>query len=136
MGRQIITTKLAAMPKIQASSQEDPWATKVLKLIPADIIAVYLCVYNLIKAQMPGDQNTSAQWVVFILIALIMPFYLRKVAKITSWKQILLTGIAFLIWVLSIGGPFESYKWDNLSAQFIGALLLPIYTLIIPIFYD
>lgn len=137
MGRQIITSKLARVPVVQGAKAEDPWTTKVLKLIPADIVAVYIAVFNLVKAQGgEADQTRALQWIVFAVIAAITPFYLRKVVNVISWNQIILTELAFFIWVLSLGGPLDGLSWGKFTPQFLGAIILPVYTLIIPLLYD
>lgn len=137
MRRQIITSKLARVPVVQAAPQEDPWATKVLKLVPGDIVAVYIAVFNLVKSVGGGGNETQiVQWIVFAAIALITPLYLRKVGHVISVNQIILTEIAFFIWVLSLGGPLDNLSWGKFTAQALGAILLPIYTLVIPLVYD
>jgi hypothetical protein len=137
MGREIITTKLARLPRMQAAPEPDPWAAKVLKLIPGDIVSVYLAVFTLVQSQGgENDQTRLVQWIIFGVIALIAPFYLRKVANIQSKRQIVLIEISFFIWVLSIGGPLSGLSWGKFTPQFLGAIILPIYTLVIPIFYD
>lgn len=135
MGRQIITKEMAALPEVTGRSA-DKWVTKVLKLMPAEVVSVYIFVFNFIKITNPGPQDSILQWSVFVLILGITPFYLYKIAKITSRVQIVMIVIAFMIWVLSIGGPLDGVRLGGYSPQFLGDVLLPIYTLVIPIFYE
>lgn len=114
--------------------REDPYLAKVIKMVPSDVIGVYLGVFTLIKdrAPKPGDDATL-QWCVFGLITAIMPFYLRY-SGIKEVKQIVLCMVSFFIWVLSLGGPLYYFPAGLYSPQFIGAILVPIYTLLIPLF--
>ncbi len=126
---------MAALPEVTGRSA-DKWVTKVLKLMPAEVVSVYIFVFNFIKITNPGPQDSILQWSVFVLILGITPFYLYKIAKITSRVQIVMIVIAFMIWVLSIGGPLDGVRLGGYSPQFLGDVLLPIYTLVIPIFYE
>ncbi|MBO9681296.1 MAG: hypothetical protein J7502_01265 [Flavisolibacter sp.] len=137
MPRQIIT-KTAAITVQANTNQEDPYVNKLLKLIPADIIAVYLTVFNLIQAYQRSDGGTNGtfQWIVFAAILVITPFYLRLIAKVESVLQIIFCVISFCIWVFSIGGPGTGKEIGGYSIQFIASILLPIYTLFIPFVYE
>jgi hypothetical protein len=49
-----------------------------------------------------------------------------------AW-QIVFSSIAFVLWVLVIGGTFNTIL--RFSAEYIGSILLVIYTLFIPFVY-
>lgn len=137
MPRQIITKQNMTLSRAD-DNKEDPYVNKLLKLIPADVIAVYLTVFNLIKAyqRSDGGTNTTFQWIVFIAILLITPFYLKFIAKIESTLQIIFCMVSFCIWVFSMGGPMDGQEISGYSVQFIASVILPIYTLLIPFIYD
>ncbi len=121
----------------QSVNQEtDPYTSKIIKLIPADIIGVYLGVFNIIKSSSENQgNNRTLQWIVFGLILLITPFYLKKVAGVISTRQIVFSTISFVVWAFSLGGPLDGEDIGGYTIQFLGALFLPIYTLVIPLFY-
>ena len=121
----------------QLTPKEDLYFSKIIKLIPADIISVYFAVFNLIKGnnQHP-EHNQIMQLIVFGLFFLITPFYLKKIAKIISLKQIVYCMIAFVLWVFSLGGPVDGQTIAGYSTQFLGAVFLPVYTLLIPFVYN
>lgn len=121
----------------QTASQEDKYVSKIIKLIPAEIVSVYLAIFNIIDSfKNNSEGKAKLQWVVFVLILFITPFYLKKIARITSTNQVLFCTLSFVVWVLSMGGPLkEATVWD-FPMQFLGAVFLPIYTLIIPAAYD
>lgn len=136
MSRSIITKKLLSTLNEEQKSKEDPYVSKIIKLIPADIISVYLAVFNIIKSSTQNQgNNINLQWIVFILILLITPFYLKKVAKIETLQQIVFCTLSFVVWVFSLGGPLDGVSIGGYTAQFLGAILLPIYTLLIPLIY-
>ena len=138
MSRSIYTQRtISALDPGQLSPKADQYVSEIIKLIPADIISVYLAVFNLIKTNHQNPENNSViQLIVFGLFLLITPFYLKKIAKIISTKQIVYCMIAFILWVLSLGGPVEGQTFAGYSTQFLGAVLLPIYTLLIPFIYN
>jgi hypothetical protein len=138
MSRSIITKRmLSAVPPGQLIPKEDPYFSTIIKLIPADIISVYFAIFSLIRTnKQNADNNDILQLIVFAIFLIITPFYLRKIAKVRSIKQIIFCAVAFIIWVLSLGGPAEGMTIGGYSTQFLGAVLLPIYTLFIPIIYS
>jgi len=135
MSRNIITKKGISALQTQ---EEDPYVSKIIKLIPADIISVYLAVFNIIKSSDKNPEaNQTLQWIVFGLILVITPFYLKKFAKIDTTRQIIFCTLSFVVWVFSLGGPLDGVLIaGKYTAQFLGAVFLPIYTLAIPLVYD
>ena len=138
MSRQIISKSYRPLIAAQIGTgefKEDPYLSKLIKLVPMEIISVYLTVFNLIKTNAQNPDNNILQWIVFSAVALITPLYLIKIAKITSLIQITLCFFSFCIWVFTIGGPLDGKIIAGYSPQFLGAIILPIYTLIIPMLY-
>lgn len=138
MSRSIITQRTisASDPGI-FTPKEDPYFSRIIKLIPADIISVYFAVFNLIKSNHQNpDQNNIFQLIVFAIFLLITPFYLKKAAGIIPVKQIVYCVIAFILWVLSLGGPVEGLTLAGYSTQFLGSVFLPVYTLLVPFIYN
>jgi hypothetical protein len=138
MSRNILTQRtMSALEPGQPALKADQYFSEIIKLIPADIISVYLAVFNILKSNRQNpDNNHVLQLIVFGVFILITPFYLKKIAKIISTKQIVYCMIAFILWVFSLGGPVEGQMIAGYSTQFLGAVLLPIYTLFIPFIYN
>ncbi|MGQ3015148.1 MAG: hypothetical protein ACT6QS_15660, partial [Flavobacteriales bacterium] len=99
---------------------------------------VYLGVYTTIKSTSyaAGDKQLL-QWIVFGLLLALTPLYLWKMAGVTKWGQLLCSTIAFVFWAFSFGGPAGEQKvfQHEFTVQFLVSLLLPLYTLIIPMVY-
>lgn len=125
------------MPQAQ---NPDNYAAQIVKLIPVDVVGVYLGISNLVAGQQIAEPAlTTIQTVVFAIILLITPLYLVRVAGVTNRSQIIVATVSFFIWAVSLGGPFESLLKDVLpqgaSVKFMGGILLMIYTLVVPMFY-
>jgi hypothetical protein len=138
MSRSIITKRtISGLDPGQVAPAEDQYFSRIIKLIPADIISVYFAVFNLIKSNNQNpDFSPILQLIVFGLFLLITPFYLKKLAKIISVKQIIYCTVAFILWVFSLGGPVEGQTIAGYSLQFLGAVFLPVYTLLVPFVYN
>ncbi len=93
--------------------QPDGYVDRLLKYIPAEVIALYLGVINVIPA--PQADHKRALWVVSALSALCVPLYTflatRKPHHGALWSQIVISSVAFPLWVFAIGGPFEQCRW-------------------------
>jgi hypothetical protein len=94
----------------------DGYIDRLLKYVPAEIIALYLGVTNVIPP--PLQAHRTALWVVTVISALCVPLYMylstRKPPQPTLWSQIVISSIAFPLWVFAIGGPFALQPWyDN-----------------------
>ena len=137
MSRIIITKKMvSSFPPGLFTIKEDPWYSTIVKLIPGEIISVYFALFNMVRInkEQPA-KNDLLQLIIFGIFLIICPLYLRKIAKIKSIKQIIYCSIAFIIWVLSFGGPVEGLQTGGYSVQFLGSLILPLYTLVAPLVY-
>lgn len=137
MSRNIITKREITTKDAKTDHPEDPYVSKLIKLIPADIVGVYLAVFNLLDIGGQGNSgNKSIELIVFSLILIITPFYLKRVAGITTARQIIFCTVSFVIWVFSLGGPVEGLVIGGYSTKFLASVFLPIYTLLIPLIYE
>lgn len=132
MSRTIISKSEVAA--LNTTPDPDRYVSMIIKLIPVEIVSVYQAAYHIIDSSKYEDEKQVLQWVTFVALLLITPFYLKKVAQITSNKQIVFCTISFVVWVFSLGGPFTDI--GAISPQFLGAVFLPVYTLLIPLVYD
>ena len=109
----------------------DDYKTKVIKYIPAEIVTAYVTLEGILKAS-PNATN-AVYWFVFLVLLALTPLYIWKVTsqpnKKPAWDQIIVSFFSFIVWVMALGGPFATLSWYS---PLIPALLLPIYTLIIP----
>jgi hypothetical protein len=110
----------------------DNYKDKLVKLIPAEIVAAYITIHGLVINSAENNKDTLL-WIVFGFLVFLTPAYLHKLMKVTAWKQIIFTTIAFVIWVTAIGGPFQFIF--GFDAKFLGSIMLILYTLLIPLVY-
>jgi hypothetical protein len=136
MPRQIKLKPANALLTEGDETKYDNYYSQMLKLVPADITAVYLCLQSLI---LQGVSNENARLYfscgICILLLIVLPFYLKIKGKVTVNRQIIITEIALIIWMIAIGSPLDSIKFDGFTAKFIGSLLLVLFTFIAPLIY-
>lgn len=112
-------------------TQPDRYQDRLIKYIPADVIAVYLAIAGILKTANGHVPLQTIQWVVFLILVPGTWLYLWRVAQVTKWQQIAISVVAFVVWVFSLGGPFAQFAWYD---PVYGAVLLPLYTFLVPIF--
>lgn len=120
-------------------NQTQPYADKLVKFIPSEIIASYMVISGILgfSADVATTHDESAilgiKIVFFVLLAL-TPLYLWKVSKVTSIPQMILSTVSFAIWVYTLGGPFSSAVWNIYNGNYASIILI-LWTLIVPIFF-
>jgi hypothetical protein len=107
----------------------DNYIARLAKYIPAEIIALYLGVANVIPVT--DSSYHLALWIVAGTTALCTPVYMylatREAGKPTLWSQIVISSIAFPIWVFAIGGPFAFLPWYA-GKHWIAAIVISFVT--------
>jgi hypothetical protein len=123
-----VNTQTISMPM---QTTADDYMTKLVKYIPAEIIAVYLFINGIVTALTAPSAVLS--WGVFALLLLLTPLYIWRVtndkALPPAWDQMLVAFISFAVWVFAIGGPFTTLVWYN---PLYGSILVALFTLVIP----
>lgn len=111
----------------RAINQSDNYMSRLLKNIPSEIVAVYIAASGVVIAQ----NSSWMLWVIFGICLLATPFWLYFMEKVKSVVQIILTTVSFIIWVMTLGGPFATL-WPEVTI--LGSVLLVLYTgLVVPI---
>lgn len=128
----------SASPQIQEATalqnvtEGDNYFDKLLKNIPADIIAAWVVVSNLINT----DENVHPWffWSVFGIFIVITFFWTKKQTDhkglSTVWAQVIAATFAFVVWVFALGGPFLELDFYK---PLYGTVFLIIYTLAAPL---
>lgn len=133
-----------------AAPPPDDYTDKLVKLIPAEVVAFYLFAVSslesaadaqsvqsfLLTAQCPGDASTISTtvatlvpWLVMLFAVFATYFYLRFPLKVSDSRQLMITVGAFCVWAFSLGFPFTQFVWYQ---EAYGGILLAAYTLIAP----
>lgn len=104
----------------------DSYLDKLLKLIPSEIVAGYIAIYGITQSHAKAE---TILLVSSIALLILIPFILRFLQNVTKWGQIVFSIIAFVIWIYSLGGPFEHY---GIHDPVIGSVIIIFYTFLIP----
>lgn len=133
MGRSIITRAPEASVSArggmgsEAGNQPaaDGYSDALLKLIPAEVISVYLAMQSILTNATP-----KPHWVAFLLVFMFgifaTYFYLRVSLKVTNKMQLGLSAGAFCVWAYSMA---PQLSWYN--GTYAGLILIA-YTFIAP----
>ena len=136
--REIVTEKkLREMqPKMRAADVAEPtpqvpdeYLSKVLKLIPAEVVSLYIALAGIIVVGGQAVNGEALFWFIFVVCLIGTPLYLMKITKVGDLLQLGISTIAFVVWVFALGGPFATVSWYQ---PIYGALLLPIFTFFVP----
>jgi hypothetical protein len=122
----------ADLPPAPAAAVND-YKDRLVKLIPSEIITAYVTLKGLINGAGEQGNKQLLLWIVFGILVVMNPLYLYYVTNVKKAGQIVFSSIAFVLWVLVIGGTFNTIF--GFSAEYIGSILLVIYTLFIPFVY-
>ena len=101
---------------------------KLLKLIPSEVVAVYMAIQGFIPAE-------SAKWgltTISLLLFIITPFYLRYTQRVTRSTQIVISTLSLVVWLYALGGPFTLW---NVQQPWIASALLVLWTTFVPQFF-
>jgi hypothetical protein len=136
MARQIVYREAMRGQTASDTPSQEPYEQKLLKLIPAETVAVYLSLQGVLVSSM-GAPAKAAQlnywlWVIFVVMLVLNGLYLRNVQKVTDPKQHAILAAAFLVWVFAMGGPFRSLSFYE---PFMGSLALTLFTFVVPLVY-
>lgn len=106
---------------------------RLLKMIPAEVVGVYMIGSGFI----PTNQAIGlAIWaVVCLVLVIIVRLYGTADPpndKPTQPVPVLISSVAFVIWIYWLGGPFVMF---NLHIPWVGSLAVLVWSFVIPIFY-
>lgn len=106
---------------------------RLLKMIPAEIISLYLVGSRLI----PEEQAiVLVVWAVICLIGLLIVRAYGTADQVNNlppdWTHVGISAAAFVVWVYSLGGPFEAL---GLYINYVGSLLVLAWTFFVPLLY-
>lgn len=129
MSRRIITRRLQSM---RGSAQIDTYFDRVIKFIPADVVAAWTVASGLIASAGETVPKDALMWIAYgfgIVITALWTMRQTQVEGLPAAKtQISVATFAFAIWVAALGGPFEALPFYE---RLYGSLLLIAYTLVV-----
>lgn len=126
---------LAAQEPPPDSKATDSYFEKLLKYIPADIVAGYVAIAGILTEH--NNQPLWLTWSVFGILLALTPLYVcykKTEPPGFSWSKTfhwVTSCIAFTAWVFALGGPFAAtFSWYQ---PYLGSVVLILTTLIIPV---
>jgi hypothetical protein len=108
----------------------DSYATRLIKLIPTEVVSLYVTIVALLGSSGGSARSTMELWLPFVAGVLGTPFHLVLIAKVRKPRQVVLSTLAFVAWVASLGGPLETVG----VSQRLGAVVLVLLTFALPAF--
>ncbi len=128
MGAQTVST---AGPDASFRSYLD----RLLKMIPAEVVSLYLVGVGVIPE---GNAVYLTVWTIICLIGLFAIRIYGTADPVENlppdWTHIIISAIAFLIWVYSLGNLSPFTAW-GIGDPIIGSLLVLAWTFFVPMFY-
>jgi hypothetical protein len=96
-------------------NKEDGYLEKIIKYIPAEVVAAYLSLSgSLVSLPLQDKHKASGLWILSGIMLVSTPFYwllssrTKRLTTISRIYQVSFAMVAFAIWVLALGGPFEA----------------------------
>ena len=104
----------------------DSWLGRVVKLVPAEIVAVYLAGRPLAQAQYAGTWPLACLALVIIVRA-----FGTLDKRGPQWVSVAVSAVSFVLWVYAMGGRFLTWNVDvNLAS-----LAVLVWTTLVPVFW-
>ena len=127
--------KFAAQELPPNSKVTDSYSEKLVRYIPADILAAYIAISGIIESNNPP---LWLSWGVFCALLALTPAYVCLVKTEPagfSWSKSfhwVTSCLAFSAWVFAIGGPMltATFAWYQ---PYLGSVVLILTTLLIPV---
>ncbi|MBS1756579.1 MAG: hypothetical protein JSU03_04825 [Bacteroidetes bacterium] len=125
---------IGTVTAVAAANAPSDYKDRLVKLIPSEIVTAYITLQGLISGHLANQRLYLS--IAFTCLLILTPIYLKNVSAVTKFGQIVFTTLAFVIWVMASGGfkilfPNTAIFDDN----FLGSMILVIYTLAIPFVY-
>ena len=118
------------LPKEEKKSLNvDDYKNRLIKYIPAEIVALYLTLYGLAQSAEATIPFVQINWLIFIIGLVLTPLFIYYIQEHRNYTQIIMQTIAFFVWVFALGGPFSLYDW---YIPVYGSMFLVVFTFIIP----
>lgn len=104
----------------------DPWLARLVKLVPAEIMAVYLAGRPL------AQEHYAGMWPLLCLALLvIVRAWGTSDRRGPQWLSVAISAVSFVLWVYAMGGRFLTFGVDvNLAG--LGVL---VWTTLVPLFW-
>ncbi len=120
----------------RALNAGDNYMSRVLKHIPSEIVMAYVSIDGVLRTtyhtNVASERETLLRllWIVSAALTILTPLWLWRVMRVRRIGQLLISTLSVPVWLFALGGPFALQPWYRPA---FGAIVLPLYTLIVPI---
>lgn len=114
----------------------DDYLSRVLKHIPSEIVMAYVAIDGILRTSYNPNILSERQtlqmllWITLGILTVLTPLWLLRVMGVRRPSQLFISTLSIPVWLFALGGPFALLDWYEPA---FGAIVLPLYTLIIPI---
>jgi hypothetical protein len=109
------------MPRA-VNNPADDYRKRLLKTIPSEVLGAYLAANGLILSM---AAPAWMLWIIFAICLAATPFWLYLYQDVRSVLQIVLSSIAFIIWAMTVNGPFNTIGGYQ---NYYGSVLLVLFS--------
>jgi hypothetical protein len=106
---------------------------RLIRMIPTEVVGLYLVGNGVIPTE---ERVARLGWPVVCLIGLlVLRIYGTRdpeTGEKAQWVTVLISAVAFVIWIYTLGGPFQLL---GVYKPYVGSLLVLVWTFFVPIFY-
>lgn len=122
------TATTVADTPVKAPTQSDKYTDKLIKLIPIESISVYAALNGVLP-----ELNVTPIWDFLVLLLVIIGnlAYMRNADAQIGLKQLSIHTLALILWVYTLGGPFER-SFVNYN-PLLGSVLVPLFVFLVPL---
>lgn len=134
MPRQVVSSGRRRDGTSAAPGTQDDYVQRLLKLIPAETVAMYLFLEGVTASGLAQEPSQLATWLwaIFGILLVGNVLYIWRVLEVNDPIQYVILSLAFIVWIFTIGGPFQSLAFYQ---PFMGSLALGLFTFFVPIIY-
>ncbi len=113
----------------------DSYLERLMKLIPSEVVGLYLIGYGFIKDLEKHIDAVNIIWLIFCAVALIIVRAKNTMANNqVQWPAVFISLISYFIWVISLGGVVAEYLGTSFKPEYASLLILG-WTFIVPYLY-
>ena len=117
-------------------NRADNYMSRVLKHIPSEIVMAYIAIDGVLRTSYSPNVWAERQtlrtllWITLATLTVLTPLWLWRVMGVRRASQLFISTVSVPVWLFALGGPFALLDWYEPA---FGAIVLPLYTLIVPI---
>jgi len=117
-------------------NRADNYMSRVLKYIPSEIVMAYISIDGVLRTcynpNLWADRQmlSNLLWIVSAFLTVLTPLWLWRVGGVKRFSQLFISTLSVPVWLFALGGPFALLPWYRPA---LGAVALPLYTLMLPI---